>query len=117
MSLEYAPRGLVGMLTPQANTTVEPEFNLLWPRGRGDDQRAADERQGVDDRTGWSTTSTTTARRCGSSPTRRWAWSAAACTGASYLAGREREAAVVRGDRGAAAVIRSSPRRWRWSMR
>ena len=33
MSLEYAPRGLVGMLTPQANTTVEPEFNILWPRG------------------------------------------------------------------------------------
>ena len=31
MSLEYASRGLVGMLTPQANTTVEPEFNLLWP--------------------------------------------------------------------------------------
>jgi len=33
MSLEYAPRGLVGMLTPQANTTAEPEFNILWPRG------------------------------------------------------------------------------------
>ena len=33
MSLEYAPLGLVGMLTPQANTTVEPEFNLLWPPG------------------------------------------------------------------------------------
>ena len=33
MSLEYARRGLVGMLTPQANTTVEPEFNLLWPAG------------------------------------------------------------------------------------
>ena len=27
---------------------------------------------------------------------RRWAWSAAACTGASYLAGREREAEVTR---------------------
>lgn len=33
MSVEYAPRGLVGALTPQANTTVEPEFNLLWPNG------------------------------------------------------------------------------------
>ena len=33
MSLEYASRGLIGMLTPQANTTVEPEFNILWPRG------------------------------------------------------------------------------------
>lgn len=33
MSLEYAPRGLVGVLTPQANTTAEPEFALLWPPG------------------------------------------------------------------------------------
>jgi maleate isomerase len=31
--LEYAPRGLVGALTPQANTTVEPEFAILWPPG------------------------------------------------------------------------------------
>jgi maleate cis-trans isomerase len=33
MSVEYAPRGLVGVLTPQANTTVEPEFAILWPPG------------------------------------------------------------------------------------
>lgn len=33
MSVEYARKGLVGVLTPQANTTVEPEFNLLWPAG------------------------------------------------------------------------------------
>ena len=33
--LEYAKRGLVGVLTPQANTTVEPEFNILWPDGVG----------------------------------------------------------------------------------
>lgn len=33
MTVEYAPRGLVGVLTPQANTTVEPEFSLLWPAG------------------------------------------------------------------------------------
>ena len=31
--LEYAKRGLVGVLTPQANTTVEPEFRVLWPAG------------------------------------------------------------------------------------
>ncbi len=30
---EYAPNGLVGLLTPQANTTVEPEFSLLMPDG------------------------------------------------------------------------------------
>lgn len=35
MPVEYAPRGLIGVLTPQANTTVEPEFSVLWPAGIG----------------------------------------------------------------------------------
>lgn len=33
MAVEYARRGLVGTLTPQANTTAEPEFGILWPPG------------------------------------------------------------------------------------
>lgn len=33
MSVEYAPRGLIGVLTPQANTTVEPEMAILTPPG------------------------------------------------------------------------------------
>jgi len=33
MSVEYAPRGIVGVLTPQANTTVEPEYAILTPPG------------------------------------------------------------------------------------
>ena len=33
MSVEYGRRGLVGILTPQANTTVEPEFAVLLPPG------------------------------------------------------------------------------------
>ena len=33
MSLVYAPNGLVGVLTPQANTTVEPELHLMCPPG------------------------------------------------------------------------------------
>ena len=33
MSMEYAPLGLIGLLTPQANTTVEPEAWALLPTG------------------------------------------------------------------------------------
>ncbi len=33
MSVQYAPRGLIGVLTPQANTTVEPEFGIALPAG------------------------------------------------------------------------------------
>ncbi len=33
MSVAYAPKGLVGVFTPQANTTVEPEMALMTPPG------------------------------------------------------------------------------------
>jgi maleate isomerase len=33
MAVEYAPHGLIGVLTPQANTTVEPEFWIMLPPG------------------------------------------------------------------------------------
>ena len=33
MPLQYAPRGLIGVFTPQANTTVEPEMQILLPQG------------------------------------------------------------------------------------
>lgn len=35
MSVEYSPRGLVGFLTPQANTTAEAEGQILLPKGMG----------------------------------------------------------------------------------
>jgi maleate cis-trans isomerase len=33
MRVEYASRGLIGVLTPQANTTVEPEMAIMAPPG------------------------------------------------------------------------------------
>jgi maleate isomerase len=94
MSLEYASRGLVGMLTPQANTTVEPEFNLLWPPGVAminarliSDKNAMSERL-ID----YFASYGASLRQFANAPL---SVAAAACTGASYLAGREREAALV----------------------
>ena len=33
MQVNYAPKGLIGVLTPQANTTVEPELAIMMPPG------------------------------------------------------------------------------------
>jgi maleate cis-trans isomerase len=94
MQLEYAPRGLVGMLTPQANTTVEPEFNLLWPDGvsminaRLLSDKATMSARLVDYFDRYSAS----LKQFANAPIRV---AAAACTGASYLAGRTREAALV----------------------
>jgi maleate isomerase len=95
MSLEYAPRGLVGMLTPQANTTVEPEFNLLWPPGvaminaRLMSDKATISARLVDYFANYGAS----LRQFANAPV---SVVAAACTGASYLAGREHEASVVK---------------------
>jgi maleate cis-trans isomerase len=95
MSLEYASRGLVGMLTPQANTTVEPEFNILWPRGvaminaRLMSGKASMTARLVD----YFDNYDASLKQFANAPV---GVVAAACTGASYLAGREREAAVAR---------------------
>jgi maleate isomerase len=94
MSLEYAPRGLVGMLTPQANTTVEPEFNILWPRGVAMiNARLMSDKASLSDRLiDYFETYDQALKQFANAPIGA---AAAACTGASYLAGREREAKVV----------------------
>lgn len=84
------------MLTPQANTTVEPEFNLLWPAGiaminarlMSDGATLAARLIDYFDRYEASL------KQFANAPIGA---AAAACTGASYLAGREREAALVAG--------------------
>ena len=95
MSLEYAPRGLVGMLTPQANTTVEPEFNILWPRGVAMiNARLLSDKSTISARlVDYFENYGASMRQFANAPL---GVAAAACTGASYLAGREREAAVVK---------------------
>jgi maleate isomerase len=94
MSLEYAPRGLVGMLTPQANTTAEPEFNILWPRGVAMiNGRLMSDKDSLNDRlVDYFEDYDQALEQFASAPIGA---AAAACTGASYLAGRDREARVV----------------------
>jgi maleate isomerase len=95
MSLEYASRGLVGMLTPQANTTVEPEFNILWPRGvTMINARLLSDKPSMTDRlVDYFDNYGASLKQFANAPVGAVG---AACTGASYLAGREREAAVVK---------------------
>ena len=90
MAVEYARRGLVGTLTPQANTTVEPEFGILWPPGIAMvnarmvsaapdmDARLVEYSDRMDD---W-------VAGFANAPIQALT---AACTGASYLAGVQRE--------------------------
>jgi maleate isomerase len=94
MSLEYAPRGLVGMLTPQANTTVEPEFNLLWPPGIAMiSARLMSDKETIAARlVDYFESYGASLRQFANAPL---GVAAAACTGASYLAGREREERAI----------------------
>jgi maleate isomerase len=92
--VEYARKGLIGVLTPQANTTVEPEFSILLPPGYSFlaarlvsgkptlDARLRDYFARIGD----------TIRQFADAPIGAFAF---ACTGASYLAGVERERAAV----------------------
>lgn len=95
MSLEYARRGLVGMLTPQANTTVEPEFSILWPPGVAMiNARLMSDKDTMTARLAdYFDTYGAALQQFANAPLNV---AAAACTGASYLAGREREADLLR---------------------
>ena len=96
MSVQYAPKGLIGLLTPQANTTAEIEFAALMPRGIEPlvarmtsarptlESRLIEYFEGLDD----------TIVQFANAPIGAIA---AACTGSSYLIGPEREDQLLNG--------------------
>ena len=93
MSFEYAPRGFVGVLTPQANTTVEPECNILLPAGLGLlNARLTSARPEMEERLiDYFATLAASVSQFADAPLRAIG---VACTGSSYLAGRVREDAI-----------------------
>ncbi|MEM7568023.1 MAG: hypothetical protein AAF321_12405 [Pseudomonadota bacterium] len=94
MSTQYAPLGLIGVLTPQANTTVEPEMAILTPPGRAVlNARLTSDKGSIPERLrdyfdGYGTA----ARQFANAPVKAIGF---ACTGASYLAGVGREDAAL----------------------
>lgn len=95
MSIEYAPLGFVGLLTPQANTVAESELAILLPPGAGlltgrlTSPRATIEERLLD----YFESLEATSRQFAGVPLRALGF---ACTGSSYLAGRDREDEMLR---------------------
>jgi len=94
MGLEYAPRGLLGVLTPQANTTVEPEMALLLPPGMAmlNARLVSDKPTIVARLLDYLRDLPAAAGQFANAPLGAIAF---ACTGASYFAGPAEEDALV----------------------
>ena len=94
MSMEYAPLGLIGLLTPQANTTVEPEAWALLPTGYSlINARLVSQAPSLNQRLlDFFDQLETSLLQFGNAPL---SVLALACTGSSYLMGREQESQWV----------------------
>jgi maleate cis-trans isomerase len=103
VSVAYAPRGLFGVLTPQANTTVEPELAVMvpagfaWINGRLTSRKGTIPARLVD----YYDTLAPALAQFANAPVRAVA---VACTGASYLVGAARERELVAAWTAAAGV-------------
>lgn len=91
---EYGRVGLIGVLTPQANTTVEPElWTLLPPQMSMLNARLTSENGTIEERlVDYTGKFLETATSFANAPVTSLA---AACTGASYLIGAQAEARIV----------------------
>ncbi len=92
--VEYARKGLIGVLTPQANTTVEPEFAILMPPGYAFlNARLVSDKPTINARLDdYFAAMEHSITQFANAPMGAVAF---ACTGASYLQGVEREQAAV----------------------
>lgn len=110
MAIEYGPRGLIGVLTPQANTTVEPEFGILLPPGYAMiNARLMSDKPTIEARlVDYFAHYDESCDQFANAPVSALAFG---CTGASYLAGRDNEAqtlARIEAKRGVPAITAAS---------
>ncbi len=96
MPVAYGPKGLIGVFTPQANTTVEPEMALLTPPGYAFvNARMTSSKPTIAERlVDYMDQFPGSLAQFANAPVDVIAL---ACTGASYLIGHEREAALLAG--------------------
>ena len=102
MRVEYAPEGTVGVLTPQANTTVEPEYAILTPPGYAwINARMLSPHKTIEERlVDYFSKVPQYAPQFANAPIEALSF---ACTGTSYLVGKESEDDVARRGRQPAA--------------